>query len=94
VPRVFLEAAIERIRTDVHNSCAELVPNLDENGINEWEDREERKEIIPSGLRVKGFHGIHRGLKHISVATYISAGGDHMVVCWCLFKWSMLFFGS
>jgi hypothetical protein len=35
VPRVFLEAAIEGIATHVHNSCTELVFNLDEIGIRE-----------------------------------------------------------
>jgi hypothetical protein len=80
VPRVFVEAAIEGIRTYVHNICAYLVFNLDEIGIRDWEDRFERKVIVPSATREqKIFHGIHRGLKHISVVTCISAGGDHMI---------------
>jgi hypothetical protein len=29
--------------------------------------------------RTKDFYGIHRELKHISVVTCISAGGDHMI---------------
>jgi hypothetical protein len=29
--------------------------------------------------RTKDFHGIHRGLKHISLVTSILAGGDHMI---------------
>jgi hypothetical protein len=80
VPRVFLEAVIEGIRSHVHNACADLVFNLDEIGISEWEDRVERKVMAPSAMRKrKIFHGIHRGLKHISVITSISAGGDHMM---------------
>jgi hypothetical protein len=51
VPRVFLEAAIERIRTYIHNVCAELLFNLDENKISEWEDRVQRKVIVPSAVR-------------------------------------------
>jgi hypothetical protein len=43
VPRVFPEAAIEGIRTHVQNVCADLVFNLDEIGISEWEDRVEKK---------------------------------------------------
>jgi hypothetical protein len=35
VPRVFLEAAIEGIRTHVQNACADLVFNLDKIGIHE-----------------------------------------------------------
>jgi hypothetical protein len=34
--------------------------NLDEIGISEWEDRAERKAIVPSTMRgQKIFHGIH-----------------------------------
>jgi hypothetical protein len=80
VNRVFLGAAIEGIRTHVQNACAELVFNLDKIGISEWEDRVERKMIVPSVMREqKIFYGIHRGLKHISVVTCISAGGDHVI---------------
>jgi transposase len=50
-PRVFLEAAIESIRTHVQNACAYLVFNFDEIGINEWDDRVERKVIVPSAIR-------------------------------------------
>jgi hypothetical protein len=80
VPRVFLEAAIKGIRTHVQNACADFVFDLDEIGIREWEDRVERKVIIPSAMREqKIFHGIHRGLKYISMITCMSAGGDHMI---------------
>jgi hypothetical protein len=79
VPRVFLEAVIEGIRSDGHNACAELVFNLDEIGISEWEDRVERKAIDPWVMKGQPiFHGIHRELKHISVVIYISAGIDHL----------------
>jgi hypothetical protein len=80
VPRVFLEVAIEGIRTHVQNTCADLVFNLDEIGVSEWEGRAERKVIVPSAMREqKIYHRIHRGLKHISVVTCISVGGDHMI---------------
>jgi hypothetical protein len=80
VSQVFFEAAIEGIQTQVHNTCVESVFNLDENGISEWEDRVERKAIVPSAMgEQKMLHGIHRGLKHISVVTCISTGGDHTI---------------
>jgi hypothetical protein len=79
VPRVFLEAAIEGFRDHVHHSCAELVFNLDEIGISEWEDRAVRRVIVPSAMRGQTiFHGIHRNLKHVSVVACISAAGEHM----------------
>jgi hypothetical protein len=80
VPRVFLEAGIEGIRTHVHNSYAEPIFNLDEIGIREKEDRVERKVIVPLAVRKqKIFHGIHPGLKHISLVRCIPAGGDQMI---------------
>jgi transposase len=43
VPRVFLKAAIEGIRTHVQNVCVDLVFNLDKIRISEWEDRAKEK---------------------------------------------------
>jgi hypothetical protein len=49
-------------------------------GIGEWEDRAERKVIVPSAMREqKIFYGIHCRLKYISVVLCISAGGGHMI---------------
>jgi hypothetical protein len=79
VPRAFLEAAIDGFRDHVHNACAELVFNLDEIGISDWEDRYERQVIVPSAMRGQTiFHGVHRNLKRISVVACISAAGEHM----------------
>jgi hypothetical protein len=39
------------LRDHVHNSYAELVFNLDKIGINEWEDRTERRIIVSSTIR-------------------------------------------
>jgi hypothetical protein len=79
VPRVFPETAIESLRTHIHDTCAELAFKLDEVGMSEWEDRVERKVIVPSSMRGQTiFHSLHRGLKHISVVVCISAGGDRM----------------
>jgi hypothetical protein len=95
VPRIFFEAVIEGIQTHVQNSCANLVFNLGEIGISGWEDRVERKVIVPSAMREqKIFHGIYRGLKHISVIACISAGGDHMILFLFPLKRPMLLFGS
>jgi hypothetical protein len=56
-----------------------LVFNLDEIGISEWEDRVERRVIVPTTMRGQTiFHGVHRNLKHISVVVCISAAGEHM----------------
>jgi hypothetical protein len=51
VPRAFLEAGIEDTKTQIQNARAELVFNLGEIGISEWEDRIERKVMILSPMR-------------------------------------------
>jgi hypothetical protein len=50
VPRVFLQAGLEGFRDHVHSACAELVFNLDEIGISEWEDHCTRRVIVPSAM--------------------------------------------
>jgi hypothetical protein len=80
VPRAFLGAAIEGFQNHVHNSRAELIFNLGKIGMSEWEDRTERRAIVPSTMRGQTiFHGIHRNLKRISVVACISAAGEHMI---------------
>jgi hypothetical protein len=50
VPRAFHEAAIAGFGDTVHNACTELVFNFDEIGVSEWEDRIERRAILPSTM--------------------------------------------
>jgi hypothetical protein len=79
VPRVFLEAAVDRFWNHVHNACAKLVFNFDEVESSRWEDRVETKVIVP--LAVAGqtmFHSVHRNLKHISIVGCISTAGEYM----------------
>jgi hypothetical protein len=79
VPRVFLQAGIDRLRDHIHQACAKLVFNLDEIGISEWEDRCTRRVIVPSAIKGQTiFLSVHRNLKHISVVASISAAGEYM----------------
>jgi hypothetical protein len=82
VPRVFLQAGLDGFRDHVHSACSELVLNLDEIGISEWEDHCTRRVIVP--LAMKGqtiFYGVRRNLKHLSVVVFISVTGEHMTPC-------------
>jgi hypothetical protein len=57
----------------IPGSCAELVFNLDEIGISEWEDRASRKVIVPVSMTDQTIHhGVHRNLKYISDILCIS----------------------
>jgi hypothetical protein len=60
-------------------SCAELVFNLDEVGISEWEDRAPRKVIVSVSMTDETIHhGAHRNLKHTSVICCVSAAGESL----------------
>jgi hypothetical protein len=60
-------------------SCTELVFNLDEVGISEWEDRTPRKVIVPVSMTDQTIHhGVHRNLKQMSVICCVSADGEFL----------------
>jgi hypothetical protein len=71
---------IECLNEYVPGSCAELVFNINEVGISEWEDRASRKVKIPVSITDQMIHhGIHRNLKHISVICCVSADGESLI---------------
>jgi hypothetical protein len=58
---------------------AELVFNLDEVGVSEWEDRRDRKVVIPRTISGQTMHHrASRNVKHISIITCISAAGEFL----------------
>jgi hypothetical protein len=58
---------------------AELVFNLDEVGLSEWEDRKDRKVIVPMTMDGQTIHHrASRNVKHISIITCITAGGESL----------------
>jgi hypothetical protein len=62
-------------------SSAELVFNLDEVAVSEWEDRTQRKVIIPASMTDQTIHhGVHRNLNYISVTCYVSAAAGSLTL--------------
>jgi hypothetical protein len=58
---------------------AELVFNLDEVCMSEWEDRKEKKVIIPMTMDGQAMHhGASRSVRHIPLIAYISAGRESL----------------
>jgi hypothetical protein len=56
-----------------------LVLNLDEVGMSEWEDRKEKKVIIPMTMDGQTIHhGASKSVRHISVIAYINAGEESL----------------
>jgi hypothetical protein len=57
----------------------ELVFNLDEVGMSEWEDRKERKVTVPRRMEDQTIHHREsRSVGYISIVTCITAGGESL----------------
>ena len=81
VPRVFLERTVQDLSEHVQGCVAELVFNLDEVGISDWEDRKAKTKtvIVPATMRGQTIHHeISRTVKHISVIACVSAAGESL----------------
>jgi hypothetical protein len=59
---------------------AELVFNLDDVGLSEWEDRKYKKVIIRMTMDGQmTHHRASRGVKHISIIACVTAGGESLI---------------
>jgi hypothetical protein len=68
----------------VQGCTAELVFNLDEVGISDWEDCKVRKVVVPyrrscAARRCMIHHGISRKVKHISVIACVFAARESLI---------------
>jgi hypothetical protein len=76
VPQVLLNRNVRSMHEAVQGRPADLVFNLDEVDMSDWEDPQPRKVVVP---RTAAPHSIHhrlsRSLKHISVVACVSASG-------------------
>jgi hypothetical protein len=77
VPRIWLNEYLELITKIVPLACCELIYNLDETGLSEWEERR-RKNVIASAATIgKTLHyRANRGIRHQTLLCTVSAGGD------------------
>jgi hypothetical protein len=79
VPRVFLDETIRCLQDYVHGMKAELVFNLDEVGMSEWEDRKPKKVVVPITMIGQPIHhGASRSVRHISLIACVSAAGESL----------------
>jgi hypothetical protein len=64
VPRVFLKRTIQDLDDYVQGCLAELVFNLDEVSVSDWEDRKTKAVILPAGVRGQTIHpGVSRNVR-------------------------------
>jgi hypothetical protein len=71
---------IEYLNEHVPSSCAELVFDVDEVGISEWEDQASREGIVPISMTDQTIHhGRHRNLKPIFVICCVSVAVQSVI---------------
>jgi hypothetical protein len=72
VLRAFLDETIRCLREYVHGMKAELVFDLDEMGMSEWEDRKPKKVIVLKTIAGEAMHHrVLRGVKSIPIIACI-----------------------
>jgi hypothetical protein len=80
IPRCFLDQTVVCIAHFVHGRPTELVFNLDEVGISEWEDRKTKTVVIPKSMSEQTIHHkINRNVKNVSVIACVSAAGESLI---------------
>jgi hypothetical protein len=55
-PRAFLERTVKDLHDHVQGCVADLVFNLDEVGISDWEDRKTKKGVVPAAMPGQMIH--------------------------------------
>jgi hypothetical protein len=76
VPRICLEETICNLHETLQRCPVDLVFNLGEIGISDWEDRKPKKVVVPINMAAHNIHHrISRNVKYISIVTCISASG-------------------
>jgi hypothetical protein len=76
VPRIFPEETICSMHGTLQGCPSDLVFNLGEVEISDWEDRKPKKVVIPITVSAHNIHHrISRNVKHMSIVTWISGDG-------------------
>jgi hypothetical protein len=78
---MFLERTEWDLKEHIQRRVAELVFNLDEVGISDWEDCKTKTVIVPAIMRGQTIHHeISRTVKYISVIACISPAGESIAL--------------
>jgi hypothetical protein len=80
IPREFLPGPISGMEEAVQGCIRDLVFNLDEVGVSEWEDCKSKKVVVPPAMSSQTIHHrANRNLKYIMVITCISVSGELVI---------------
>jgi hypothetical protein len=76
-----LDETIRCLREYVHGMKAELVFNLDEAGMSDWDDRKDKKVIVTKTMVGQTIHHhVSRNVIHISIITCITTAGESLTL--------------
>jgi hypothetical protein len=76
---MFLERTVHDLNEQVQGCVAELVFDLDEVGISDWENRKTKRVIVPATMVGQTIHHeISRTVKYISVIACVSTAGESL----------------
>lgn len=76
-PRLYLNQYISLLQRVIELSPAELIFNIDESGLSDWEERKKKDVIVSSGVDLDDLHyGVDRSIRHQTLVCTISASGD------------------
>jgi hypothetical protein len=77
VPQAFFSRTVQNLKEYLQRCTTELVFNLEEVGVSDWEDRKTRNIIVPAAMGGRMIpHRISRNIKQISVLACFSAVGE------------------
>lgn len=77
IPRSYLIRYLDIVELLIDVAPAELVYNIDETGLSDWEERKPKTVVIPKGVPKEQLHyPVNRGNRHVTLLVTISAGGD------------------
>jgi hypothetical protein len=80
VPREFLLGTMSGMNDVVQSCIRDLVFNLDEVEVAEWENHKSKQVVFPSATSSQTIHHeVNQNLKHITVITYIAASGQYII---------------
>jgi hypothetical protein len=80
IPPCFLDQMLICIIQFVQDHPTEVVFNLEEVGISEWEDIQTKTIIVPKSRSEQTMHHkVNRNLKHVSMIACVSAAGESLI---------------
>ena len=81
IPRVFLREHLINVHKNVEGRRTELVLNLDEVGVGEWEDRKPFKVIVDRNFDGDSIeHSVPRTIPHTTMLACIAASGASLTL--------------